>query len=296
MKRPAAGRARRVLAFSAAAVLIGVVACAARVGDPGQKQDVQATALAEHGARQLHGPVSAVLAATRAHGQLTASQARRLSTIESELRVARGGRRAMHERLRSSAAAVVRSGTADSAAFHRSVDDALRVFTQRADAATNALEELHAVLKPAQRKAVAAALRARIDEKYGRLHRGRHHRALQRLASYLMLTPRQVDQLRALRRQLFGEKKHLRPSRAELTALVDAFEGDNFDSALEAFRADKLAILRQRVAHAGERTDTLLAIFTPAQRDLLADLILDGPGKVLLGARQGAARTAATPR
>jgi Spy/CpxP family protein refolding chaperone len=297
MRSQAGRRARRVLAFSAAAVLFGVVACAARVDDPAQKQDIPAKALAAHSARHLHGPVSAVLRASRTHGQLTASQERRLSTIESELQVDRSGRRAMHRELRASAAAVVRSGTADSRVFNKSVDEAVRVFKQRADATESALEELHAILKPDQRKAVAAALRARIDEKYGHRHRGRHH-GFGRLASYLMLSQRQVDELESMKKQLFGEKKHLRPSRAELLALVDAFKGDNFDSALEAFRADKLAILRDRVAQAGQRTDTLLAIFTPEQRDLLADLILQGPEKVLLGAPQGAdtARTSVTAR
>ena len=66
-------------------------------------------------------------------------------------------------------------------------------------------------------------------------------------------------------------------------ALVDAFEGDDFGAALDALHAEKAEFLRAHVARAGDRTDTVLAIFTPEQRDLLADLILEGPTKVLYG-------------
>lgn len=296
MKGQSGSRARRVLAFSAAAVLLSVVACAARVQDKAQKADIAPSELTSHSARHLHGPLNVVVSAARAHGRLTAAQKQHVAAIESELRPDKANRRAMHEKLRSSAAAVVRAGTADSATFDKSVDKAVRVFKQRADAYANALEELHAILTPDQRQAVAAALLARIDQRYGHRHHGHHHH-FRRLASYLMLSQQQVAQLKAMKKQLFGQKKRLRPSRAELVKLVDAFKGDDFDSALEAFRADKLAILRDRVAHAGQRTDTLLAIFTPEQRDLLADLILEGPEKVLLGAKQGAtAGTSATAR
>ncbi len=255
-------------------------ACAARVQDKAQKTDVAPAQLAAESARHLHGPVNAILTATRENVQLTASQKQTLSAIASDLRTDRSSRHAMHEELRSSAAAVVRSGTADSALFNKSVNEAVRVFTQRADAVESALEELHATLTPAQRKAVAAALRARIDQRYGHRH---HRRGFRRIASYLMLSTQQVDALEAMKKKLLGEQKRLRPSRKELVALANAFQGDNFDSALEAFRADKLAILREHVARAGQRTDTVLAIFTPEQRDLLADLILRGPEKVLLG-------------
>ncbi len=281
-----AGRARRVLAYFGVAVLLGTAACAARV-DKAQKRDIAPAKLAAESARHLHGPVNAVIAATRENVQLTAAQKQTLTAIESDLRSDKKNRHAMHEELRSSAAAVVRSGTADSAVFEKSVDEAVRVFTERADAMTNALEELHATLTPDQRKVVAAALRARIDQRYGHHH---HKRGFRRLASYLMLSTQQVDALEAMKKKLLGEQKRLRPSREELVALADAFQGDHFDSALEAFRADKLAVLRAHVARAGQRTDTVLAIFTPEQRDLLADLILKGPEKVLLGT--GHARTA----
>lgn len=271
---------------------MGTTACAARVQDKAQKTDVAPAGLAAQSARHFHGPVNAVIAATRANVQLTAAQKQTLKAIESDLRTGRTSRHAMHKQLRSSAAAVVRSGTADSALFNKSVDEAVHIITKRADAMTNALEELHATLTPDQRKTVAAALRARIDRRYGHHHR---RRGFRRLASYLMLSTQQVDALEAMKKKLLGEQKRLRPTRKQLLALADAFQGDHFDSALEAFRADKLAILRAHVALAGERTDTILGIFTPEQRDLLADLILKGPEKVLLGAKQAKPALQARP-
>ena len=99
----------------------------------------------------------------------------------------------------------------------------------------------------------------------------RHKKGFRRLVSYLVLSSFQIKQLQAIKKELLGEKKHLRPSRDELLALVDAFEGEDFSSTLDSFRARKLAILRDRVTHAGSRTDTVLSVLTPEQRDLLAD-------------------------
>jgi hypothetical protein len=87
----------------------------------------------------------------------------------------------------------------------------------------------------------------------------------------------------AIKKELVGDGQKLRPSRDELDALVDAFEGDDFRTALDTLHERKAKLLRAHVGRVGDRTDTVLSIFTPEQRDLLADLILDGPSKVLYG-------------
>lgn len=291
-----AGRRRLALLFGVV-VLAGVVACAARVQDNSEQAGATAKHLTAHSAEHLRGPVNAVVEAVRAHGHLTVAQQKTLDAIAHGLEEDRVSRTALHHKLRASAAAIVRSGSADSAQFERSVDQAMRVLEQRVNQRESALERIHDLLSPEQRAAVAAALRARIDEKFGRRCRREMHRhaAFKRLASYLSLSASQIDQLKAAKKELFGEKKQLRPTRAELLALVNAFEGDRFSGALKAFSKKKMAIVRQRVSRAGRHADSMLALLTPDQRNLLADLILKGPSKVLFGT-QGVSEPAASPR
>ena len=98
-----------------------------------------------------------------------------------------------------------------------------------------------------------------------------------------MLSKLQIDQLGTIKKELLGESKQLRPTREEMLELVTAFEGEDFATTLDAFREKKLALLKVRVANAGKRADSVLSIFTPEQREILADLILEGPAKVFLG-------------
>lgn len=263
---------------------LALAACTARVAD-NTPQQADAPAKTTEAARHLHHPVGVVIDAARSAGNLDAAQAQRLDTIAGELKADSAGRRALREKLRTSVAAVVRSGTADTKAFDRSVSAAVDAFQSRADQSVAALEEIHDILTPAQRAAVAANLRDRVNQRFSERRQGdaRHGKGFARAVSALALSALQVQQLQAIKKELLGERKQLRPSRAELLSLVDAFEGEDFSAALETFRGKKMAILRERVAHAGARTDTVLSIFTPQQRDLLADLVVKGPGEVLLG-------------
>jgi Spy/CpxP family protein refolding chaperone len=274
-----------LVAFLTTTVLIGAVACAARVDDKAAKDDITAQELRAHRGRHLHGPVNAVLRAAREHGNLTSTQAATLDAIAQDLSRDRADRKQLKERLKKSAVAIVRSGTTNSAEFDKSVGEALKAIEARMDLSESALEEIHATLRPDQRAAVAAALRARIEKKFGPRDdaKGRHQDGFKRVASHLMLSTLQIDKLKAVAKELHNEKKQLRPTRDELLALVDAFEGENFRSALNDFREKKRVILRERMRDAGKRTDSVLAIFTPEQRELVADLIVRGPRKVLLG-------------
>jgi hypothetical protein len=196
----------------------------------------------------------------------------------------------MREKLRTSAVVVVRAGTTNSREFDQSVSEAVRAIEERVQKGTDALEEIHAVLEPDQRALVATALRAHVDEKFGKKRDARRHKnGVQRFASHLMLSKLQLAQLETIKKELVGEKRELRPSREEAHALVDAFEGEDFAAALDAFRAKKATLLKAHVATAGKRTNTVLSIFTVEQRELLADLILEGPRKVLFGDEHGQA-------
>jgi len=230
--------------------------------------------------------VNVVIDAARDYGDLTTEQQERLDVIALEVEENRESWRALHDKFKNSAVSVVRAGSTDSEEFNQAITEAVQAVEEHVARGSNALEEIHGILEPDQRASVAEALRAHIDEKFGRPKQERDLReqdGFKRFAAHLMLTTFQVDQLMAVKKELVGNTRGLRPTREELYALVDAFEGEDFRAALDAFHAKKQRIFKNRIASAGEKTDTVLAIFTPEQRDLIADLILEGPRKVLLG-------------
>ncbi|MBK7585916.1 MAG: hypothetical protein IPI67_37735 [Myxococcales bacterium] len=270
----------------ASAFVVGTVACATTVDDGAQqKREITAKELRARAGQGHRGYVGVVLDTVRARGNLSAEQAVRLAAIEADLKDDLGGRRELGDKLRASAVAVVRSGSADSNDFDQSVALATGAIAERMQRSVDALDEVHAVLLTDQRKAVAVALRARIDEKFGakRDDAQYKHDGFGRLAKKLVLSRLQIDKLQAMKKELIGEKQQLRPSREELDQLVDAFEGEDFSARLESFRAKKAKILRARIAEAGERTDSVLGVLSTEQRDVLADLIEGGLYQVLLG-------------
>jgi hypothetical protein len=278
-------KSQALVTFGAMLAIAGAAAaCTAKVEQkaPSTEQPVAEELKTQRG-RHLHGPVKVVIEATRAVGNLTPEQAETLDTIQSELLADSENRKALHERLRTSAVAVVRAGTTNGAEFDRSVGEAVKALEERMTKHADALEEIHGMLTPEQRSDVADALRIRIDEKFGKKRdEKRHAKTFQRFASHLVLSKLQIEQLTTIKKELIGEKRELRPSREELTTLVDAFEGEDFRTALNDLREKKTKILRSKVADAGKRTDSVLSVFTREQRELLADLILEGPAKVLL--------------
>jgi Spy/CpxP family protein refolding chaperone len=278
-------RFRRLAVVFGAVALAGTAACASQAEPEASKDEAAAQELAAARKHHFRSPANVVIEAARQHGDLTSDQEMTLDAIAVEVEGERETFRAMRKELRHSAVAVVRSGTADSEAFDQAVAEAVQAIEERAQRTIEALDEIHSILEPDQRVAVADALRARLDERFGpKPSRDKRYKSgFDRVASHLVLSTAQIDQLMAIKKELIGDKRELRPSRDELYALVDAFEGEDFGPALDAFHADKSRILHARIARAGERTDTVLSIFTPEQRELLADLILEGPEKVLLG-------------
>lgn len=279
MKRQALGRSRLVLTLVGAVALVGAAACAAKVE---RQEDVAAQ---QAKAERQWSPVKVVIDAARVHGNLSIAQEDTLDAIEVELDANHESCAAMREKFRGTAAAMVRSGTVDQEEFDRNVAEAVKLIEERIQQTNDALEEIHAILEPEQREAVADALHDYVDSKFGPKPEleERHPRGFKRFASELMLSALQVKQLMAIKKELIGNKRELRPSAEELHAMIDAFAGNDFSTALADFHAKKRRILLDRVTHASERADTVLSIFTPEQRDLLADLILEGPSKVLLG-------------
>lgn len=270
-------------------VIAGTAACTGAEERTGEERTIEqeeaaAQALEATDRHKLRSPAKLVLEVARESADLSEEQARALDDLAADLEGESERLLALREELRSSAVTVVRSGTGDAEAFDRSVDEAVRNVEEHVEESLAALEEIHGLLEPEQRAEVAGALRARLDERFGARKIAEKKRdGFQRFALYLVLSPKQTDELLALKKELIGDKRELRPSRDEIYALVDAFEGEDFGAALDTLQEGKSKMLRARVARAGERTDAVLGIFTHQQRELLADLILEGPRKVLLG-------------
>jgi Spy/CpxP family protein refolding chaperone len=257
------------------ASIVAVAACTNRV-DSTQDVPVKTTAEQVRPARQ--GPVKVVVEAALERGELTKEQHAALIAIRDRVEVERRDRRATKERLRASASDIVRSGTADSEQFEGAVDEALDAIEQRMRITSKALHEVHELLQKEQRSAVASALRSRIAERFERrAKRAEKRNRFKKVVGYLMLTDVQVAGLKKVREEVLGDRKDLRPSREELEALVDAFEGDDFGAAMESFQTAKLRLMRGRVAHLAAHADTALSLLTDEQRDLLAELIEVGP-------------------
>ena len=280
MKSRAQGPFRRLVVVFGTVALVGAAACAAQVDEQPSRVEVKAEEQRRH-----KSPVTVVIEAARSHGDLRVEQARIIDDIAAEMEEGSESRRVLRDRLRVSAVDVVRAGTADSKAFDEAVDEAMDAIEAHIALRSDMAEEIHALLDADQRSAVADALHAYIDRKRGPKpqRRERKSEGLSGFVAQLALSTLQVDQLMAIKKELVGDGQRLRPSSDELHAIVDAFEGDDFRAALDALHADKAELLRAHVARASDRTDTVLAIFTPEQRDLLADLILEGPTKLLYG-------------
>ena len=291
MTRQAKGTIRRFTAAAGLVLVVGVGACVA-TADGGDREDLSARQLADDsGHHHFRRPVNVVVDAALALDDLSAEQRQVLTAVKQELADQRESHREVGEKLRTSAVAVVRSGSVDRQQLDQSLDRAVEVIEERMAETVDTIEEIHDTLDAEQRAAVADVLREHIADRFGHHRDGaRHEEGFKRFAAHLMLSALQIDKLKAMRTELLGERKRLRPSEDELLALVDAFEGEDLRPAVETFQAGKLAIMRERMAEAGERADSVLSIFTPGQRELLADLIEEGPSKVLFGdeARQPA--------
>jgi hypothetical protein len=248
-----------------------VAACTAEVDEKPKVEQLQE--------RSHHrGPVTHVIEAARAHGSLTAEQVAAIDAIEARVDIAKEDKAAIKDKLRTAASTVVRSGTADSEQFDEAVDVAMTAVEERIALVSESLAEIHGMLDADQRAAVADALRTRIAERYeARKQRRAHRKGLSKLASRLMLDADQQEKLKAMKKELLSDRKRLRPSREELESLIDAFEGDDFVAAMDTFHAEKLALLRTRVADAGAHADTMLSLLDDKQRKALAELIELGP-------------------
>jgi len=226
--------------------------------------------------RHRQGAVSAVIDTAIEVGDLTEDQLASVEAIRAEVKALHRDKEALRDEMRAALGEIVRSGTTDSVQFDAMVEKAAAAIEQRVELSATAVKEIHGLLSSEQRVAVAEGLRTRLDARWGKTRRDRHE-AFSKFSEELMLTDEQVAEIDELRKKLAGEAKRLRPTAEELYALVDAFETEEFPAALDAFHAEKAPLLRDKLATAGDHADTFLGILENDQRDVLAQLIEEGP-------------------
>ncbi len=262
---------RRHLVFAALALssATAVAACASSEEEP--EPTVQEVRQHQRGA--LHAVINASMEAA----DLTTDQKAEIETIRDRFRTDDETRHKLREEMRTTASEIVRDGTTQTERFDAAVERAATAIETRIEMSSQAVKDVHALLTPEQRVAVAEVLRERVDEKWGKVRRDRHE-GFRQFATELALTPEQVAEIEKVRDRVLGQSKRLRPTAEELYDLIGAFETEDFAAALDDFHAEKAPLLREKLANAGDNADTVLGILEDEQRALLADIIEDGSG------------------
>jgi Spy/CpxP family protein refolding chaperone len=261
-------RSALVAALLLAGSVVGVAACSSEA--PPEEP------AAEEVRRHRHGAVDAVVETALDYAALSNEQRGQILAIRDEVRERRSDRKALAKEMRGTASAIVRSGTTDSDQFDEAIERASAAIEERVEMSSDAVKEIHALLSAAQRAEVAEGLRERIDHRWGKKRRDGHV-GLKRIAAELMLSPDQQAKMEAIRDDMLGQSKQLRPSAEELYDLVDAFQGEDFAAALDAFHAEKAPLLREKLARAGDHADAVLGLLETTQREALAEIIEQGP-------------------
>lgn len=213
-------------------------------------------------------------------GELTAEQHATITAVGARFEADRERRHELRERLRVAASDVVRVGTTESEVFDKAMKEAVEAMEAHMTLTADAVAEVHGALEPSQRALVGDALRERLAARYERkADRANKKVRFKKVAAHLALSGVQIDELKQLKKELIGDKKELRPTREELEALIDAFEGEPgaFRLAVSNFHGEKLELLRQGSVRVGKHADTALSLLSAEQRDVLADLIELGP-------------------
>jgi len=223
------------------------------------------------------GALNAVIEASMEAADLTTDQRAEIETIRDRFRPDDETRRKLREEMRSTASEVVRDGTTQTERFEAAVERAATAIEARIEMSSLAVKDVHELLTPEQRTAVAGVLRERVDQKWGKVRRDRHE-GFRQFTTELALTPEQIAEIEKVRDRVMGQSKRLRPSAEELYDLIAAFETEDFAVALDDFHAEKAPLLRDKLADAGDNADAVLGILEDEQRALLADIIEEGGG------------------
>jgi Spy/CpxP family protein refolding chaperone len=279
-----------VVRVSLVVLVLSAAGCAANsaTGRPGtgasgvkEVDDAETDALREHH-RYHHGGETLFLAMGLDTLGVSAEQQTAVDKIRADLRAAMAPVRAAEQRLLETLGTGLSRGQIDVPSVNASVLDVSSAAQSARDASATSLDELHAVLTPPQRAALAdkveshwAVWRAENAEARGQTG-GATRGHLAALSTELELSP---DQEQRIRTALAGEWRDEPPFDLEragtrVHALAEAFRLEQFEArTVEQGAASGMA--GWGAAHLARVVEAMNPVLTPEQRDHLARKLLE---------------------
>jgi Spy/CpxP family protein refolding chaperone len=213
---------------------------------------------------------------------LSAEQRARVSQLAAAAQTRHASMRQLRQELAQAVAAQVEDGRIDRVALQPKIDALTAAWKTAAPADRAAIGQLHAILTPAQRNALADTLTAGGRER-GRHHGRGGHGKLRELFADLGLTAEQQQKIRDVVHAQRGERgKHehgigpvgpMGRMKAHGARLAEAFRSDTFTMDDTAPRGP----MQKMMGRHGDRmigmAEVVLPLLTPAQRVALAQKI-----------------------
>jgi len=242
-------------------------------GASAEEQDATA-GLLEHHRHHHHGGVTLLLAMSLDTLGLPPEQRPAVEKIRSDLYARMEPARAAEQSLLGTLADGLVAGAFDTAKVDAAVTQLTTAAASVHDASSDALNQLHDVLTPPQRAALADKLEAHWSV-WQRANTDDHDRLTQ-LTADLALTPEQVDKIRATEAESMKALPRFDASKvaAYVRTLGDAFRAPTFDAkALTAGSAATVDMAGWGAAHMARFVESVSPVLTPEQRATLAQIL-----------------------
>jgi Spy/CpxP family protein refolding chaperone len=270
---------RRFLTVSALGLgLCGAFGCGASA-DPSEASAATPAAAAPAPAAQAeHGPGGFVMKAVQSLN-LPADQQQKVDAIRATLQAQAAPVRTARAALGTELASEIRAGQIDHARLQPLADQVRAAGATMHPAMQTAMQQIHDLLDPSQRQALAATFRDRAENApSGEGHQGKWRGHWKKMAADLNLTDAQRSTIHEAMHSAFAEKRAAAaPAEhgqrlAHLENLADAFEADTFDATVLGAPPQANA-MAGHFARMGTFLDAAVPVLTPAQREILASKI-----------------------
>jgi Spy/CpxP family protein refolding chaperone len=227
--------------------------------------------------RPRRGPIGLIQRALDSL-DLTAEQRAQVSQLAAAAQARHASMRKLRHELMQAVAAQIEDGRINRVALQPKLDALATAWKTAAPADRAAIEQLHAILTPAQRGALVDTMTAGVHER-GRHHARGGHGKLRGLFADLGLTAEQQQKIREAtharrgergRHDGFGPMGRMGRMKAHGSKLGEAFRGDTFKMDDVAPRHAKEQMTGRHGGPMIDMAETVLPLLTPAQRVGLA--------------------------
>ena len=207
--------------------------------------------------------------------ELAEDKRKKLDEIETTLRPqAPGGDRESMREMHTTMVDGIKAGKIDAAAVKKHTDELEKQAQARREREAEALNNLHSLLDPAQRKTVVEKVRSRQVDAPKRPDRpDRPKPSLERWTKDLGLDAEQEKKIQAVMEKRKPPARDPEARKKQTETLLAAFEKDSFDA-----KTLELGQPPRKMSDMAAHMNEVLAILTPAQREKLAASLQRGPG------------------